>query len=148
MQQSPLNHIAAAPTGQPSVRDLSVHHVCMPDAVLPSFSFTHSLVAPFGTVSSSSMVVLTGAISLWSGQCIVSAPLPRACVIAATLVTGPPGVGYSKRSFDLEPSRVFHSLATNRWYAASKDTAAGVSPESRTSAPLGVVGTAPRLDQA
>jgi hypothetical protein len=40
----------------------------------------------------SSMVVLIAGFSPWSGQHIVSALLPCACFVAATLPNGAPGV--------------------------------------------------------
>ena len=92
------------------------------------------------------MVVLTAGFSPGSGQRMVSALLPCGCSIAATLPTSAPEVGYSKSYFDLEPSNALASLAKNRGFLASRATAAGVTPESRLSTPLGVVGGAPRVD--
>jgi len=138
----------AAPNLSSSVRDPCVHHVQVPDPNLPPVFFARSSAALWAEVSSSIMVVLTAGFCPGSGQWIVSALLQCACSIAATLPTGAPRVGYSKRSCDFEPSHAFGSLATTRCSLASRATAAGVSHESHITAPLGVVGSAPRMDLA
>jgi len=52
---------------------------------------------------------------------------------------GAPDMGWLCTSFSFEPSHALASLAVNRCCLASRATGAGVSPESRRSAPIGVV---------
>jgi len=93
VQLRPVRDSAAAPSLPSSIRDPSVYHIQMPHPTLILFHFAQSSGAPLPAVSSSSIVVLAAGFSFRFGQYIVSALLPRACSVTATLPTSARGEG-------------------------------------------------------
>jgi len=143
----PCLHTAAAPTWPSSERDPSVHHIQTPVPILASFSLAQRCAALSAAAVSSSMVVLTAGSSLRAGQFMPLVVRPCSCGFMTTLHIGAPEAGLLCSSYSLvQPS--FCSLTANRCCLECKHTGAGVSPNSLISAPRGVVGCAPRMDQA
>jgi len=93
------------------------------------------------------MVVLTTDSSPGGGQCVPVVVRPCSCSSLITLHIDAPEEGLWSSSFSLQ-LHAFASLAVNRCCPESKITGAGVSPHSLSSAPCGVVGSAPRIDLA
>jgi hypothetical protein len=133
---------------QPSSKcNLSFQHIQTPATALASFSLAKRCTAIFTVVASSRMVVLTTHTLPGASQFIPSDFRPCSCSFLTTLQIGAPEEGFWCSSFSL----LLHALASvavNRCCLESKITGASVRPDSLTSAPRGVVGSAPRMDLA
>jgi len=91
------------------------------------------------------MVVLTTDSSPGGGQSVPSVVRPCSCSSLITLHIDAPEEGLWSSSFSLL-LHAFVSLAVNHCCLESKITGTGVSPNSRITAPCGVVGSAPKMD--
>jgi len=147
-QRSPCLHTAALPTLPSSDLDPFVHHIQTPAPTLASLSLAQWIASLLAAVSTLSMTVLTAGISSGLGQRMISASQPHSYSFVITLHIGPPDVVWSCTAFSFERSHALASLAVNRCCLASRATGAGVSPDSLISAPIVVVGRAPRVDLA
>jgi len=99
-------------------------------------------------MSTLSMTDLTAGSLSVLGQLMVSASRPLLCSLVITLNIGAPDAGWSCTAFSFEPSHALASLTVNRYCLLSRVTGAGVGAASLISAPIGVVGRAPRDDPA
>jgi hypothetical protein len=111
-----------------------------------SVSLGQRCVALSAAAVSSSMVVLTAGSSAGAGQLMPVVDRPYSCSSLTTWQIGAPEEELLCHSFSLLLP-AFSSLAANRCCLESKVSGTGVSPDSVISAPHGIVGCAPRIDQ-
>jgi hypothetical protein len=144
-QRSPCLHTAVAPTLPSSDCESSVYHIQTLAPTLASLTLGQRIASLLAAVSSLSMTVLTAGSSLGLGQRMVSASRHRSCSLVITLHISAPDVAWSCTALSLEPWHALVSLGVNHCCLAFRAIGAGVSSDSLTSAPIGIMGRAPRV---
>jgi hypothetical protein len=143
----PYLHTAAAPTWPLSEGDLSVHHKRTPATTLVHFALAQHWAALLAKMAVSSLVFMSTDCSAGVTLFMHSVVWPCLCSLMTTLLTSAPGVGFSCSFFSWQ-RHMFVSLAVNHYCLESKFMNAVVSPDSLSSAPHGVVGSACSMELA